>query len=148
MALHAAALVVASLVPQRQFSGHSLSRRAAIGTATTALSAPAFALESKKPPDIKALVAALEASTPRSARNAAGDLQAELASAQDDEAAEAIRAAFASREKAVKEEFFPRISFEGSQGQGKKVVFTVNHENLSPPFFSAIVRNGGSNLGP
>jgi len=108
------ACLVAALAPELPASGHfssqSLSRRAAIGAATAAVSAPAFALESKRPPDIKALVAELDASTPKAERNSIGD----------------------------KAEFFPKISFEGAQGQGKKIVFTVNHENLSPPSFSAI----------
>ena len=37
-----------------------------------------------------------------------------------------------------KADHFPKIAFEGGQGQGKKVVFTVPHENLSPPDFSYI----------
>ena len=52
----------------------------------------------------------LDASVPKEERNAAGD----------------------------KADHFPKITFEGGQGQGKKVVFTVPHENLSPPDFSYI----------
>merc|ERR1711918_114737 len=37
-----------------------------------------------------------------------------------------------------KADHFPKIAFEGSQGQGKKIVFTVPHENLTPPDFSFI----------
>ena len=56
------------------------------------------------------VVTELDKKTPKEERNAAGD----------------------------KADHFPKIAFEGSQGQGKKIVFTVPHENLSPPGFSYI----------
>ena len=59
---------------------------------------------------MKEIVAQIDASTPKDQRNAAGD----------------------------KAEFFPVIKLEGAQGQGKKVVFSTNHQNLYPPSFSSI----------
>merc|ERR1712010_124550 len=71
---------------------------------------PSAANAAEKKPSLKEVVAQLDASTPKEERNAAGD----------------------------KADHFPQISFEGAQGQGRKVVFTVPHENLSPPGFSSI----------
>lgn len=70
----------------------------------------AAATAAEKKPSLKEVVAALDANTPKEERNAAGD----------------------------KADHFPQIAFEGAQGQGKKVVFTVPHENLTPPDFSYI----------
>lgn len=86
-----------------------VSRRVLLaGASATAGSSPVYA--ASKVPNIKEVVKELEAATPKEERNAAGD----------------------------KDEFFPKIAFEGSQGQGKKIVYTVRHENLSPPSFSSI----------
>lgn len=71
---------------------------------------PNVANAADKKPTVKDIVAQLDASTPKEERNAAGE----------------------------RADHFPQINFEGSQGQGKKVVFTVPHENLSPPGFSYI----------
>ena len=64
----------------------------------------------EKKPSLKEVVAQLDASIPKDERNINGP----------------------------KETHFPKIAFEGSQGQGKKVVFTVPLENLSPPDFDSI----------
>ena len=61
---------------------------------------------------LKEVVAQLDASTPKEERNTPPEQKAD---------------------------HFPKIAFEGSQGQGRKVVFTVPHENLSPPSFSSIM---------
>ena len=71
---------------------------------------PSASSAAEKKPTLKEVVAQLDASIPKEERNAAGD----------------------------KADHFPKIAFEGGQGQGKKVVFTVPHENLSPPDFSYI----------
>ena len=71
---------------------------------------PSAVNAAEKKASLKEVVAQLDASTPKEDRNAAGD----------------------------KATHFPKISFEGAQGQGKKVVFTVPLENLSPPDFSYI----------
>ena len=90
------------------------SRRAIISSAClagcSAVLAPGVANAADKKPTVKDIVAQLDKDTPKEERNAQGD----------------------------KAEFFPKISFEGSQGLGKKVVFTSPHENLSPPSFSYI----------
>lgn len=152
-----------TLVPHRPFapseaSCHSsLSRRAAIGAATTALfAAPhaSLALESKKPPDVKAIVAELDRTTPKSERNsvpapppppppAPEPLEASESSSSEETPPPPPPVPVAKvepprSEADLKDEFFPKISFEGAQGQGKKIVFTVKHENLAPPSFSAI----------
>ena len=81
----------------------------------------------------KEFAAQLDASTPKNERNVVPrggtDPEAEDYMSDDD-----YKALVAQRKK----EFFPVISFEGSQAQGKKVVYTVNHENLGPPSFSSI----------
>ena len=91
-----------------------MSRQTVLQQAAAALlllpSAAHAADEKKKKPSAKDVVAQIEASTPKDERNAAGD----------------------------KATHFPKITFEGSQGQGKKVVFTMPMENLSPPDFSSI----------
>ena len=71
---------------------------------------PSASSAAEKKPSLKEVVGQLDASTPKEERNAAGD----------------------------KADHFPKIVFEGGQGQGKKVVFTVPHDNLSPPDFSYI----------
>mmetsp|Transcript_11213 Transcript_11213/g.22727 ORF Transcript_11213/g.22727 Transcript_11213/m.22727 type:complete len:194 (+) Transcript_11213:1-582(+) len=71
---------------------------------------PSASSAAEKRPNLKEVVAQLDANTSKEERNAAGD----------------------------KADHFPKIAFEGGQGQGKKVVFTVPHENLSPPDFSYI----------
>ena len=71
---------------------------------------PSASSAAEKKPSLKEVVGQLDASTPKEERNAAGD----------------------------KADHFPKIGFEGGQGQGKKVVFTVPHDNLSPPDFSYI----------
>ena len=70
----------------------------------------AAAAAAEKKPSLKEVVAQLDAGTPKEERNAHGE----------------------------KADHFPQIAFEGGQGQGKKVVFTVPHQNLSPPSFSYI----------
>ena len=88
-----------------------LSRRQATVAAAALFVSPSSANAAKdKRPNLKEIVKQLDASTPKEERNAAGD----------------------------KATHFPQIAFEGSQGQGKKVVFTVPMENLGPPDFSAI----------
>ena len=90
------------------------SRRAVIGSACLACSGAVLpsgaANAAEKKPNVKDIVAQLDKDTPKEERNSQGD----------------------------KAEFFPKITFEGSQGQGRKVVFTSPHENLSPPSFSYI----------
>ena len=71
---------------------------------------PGTANAAEKKPSLKDVVAQLDASVPKSERNALGS----------------------------KEDHFPKITFEGGSGQGRKVVFTVPHENLAPPDFSYI----------
>lgn len=101
-------------VSAMQLSPPPTSRRALIGSACLAgcgaVLPPGVANAAEKKPTVKEIVAQLDKDTPKEERNAQGD----------------------------KAEFFPKISFEGSQGQGKKVVFTSPHENLSPPSFSYI----------
>jgi desulfoferrodoxin (superoxide reductase-like protein) len=87
-----------------------MSRTSILKQALGLLLLPSTASAAEKKPNVKDVVAQLEASTPKEERNAAGD----------------------------KADHFPKIAFEGSQGQGKKIVFTVPHENLSPPGFSYI----------
>ena len=88
-----------------------MSRRPVLQQGLALLLLPsAAASAADKKPTVKDVVAQLDASTPKEERNADGD----------------------------KADHFPQINFEGSQGQGKKVVFTVPHENLSPPGFSYI----------
>ena len=70
----------------------------------------AAAAAAEKKPSLKEVVAQLDAGTPKEERNAHGE----------------------------KADHFPQIAFEGGQGQGKKVVFTAPHQNLSPPSFSYI----------
>lgn len=97
--------------PSRPYAlGRSMSRTSILKQALGLLLLPSTASAAEKKPNVKDVVAQLEASTPKEERNAAGD----------------------------KADHFPKISFEGSQGQGKKIVFTVPHENLSPPGFSYI----------
>ena len=95
--------------------GRTIGRRVAVtsaaSAAVTALSGGVPAsLAAEKKPNLKEVVAQLDRDTPTSERNAAGS----------------------------KEDHFPKITFEGGSGQGRKVVFTVPHENLSPPDFSYI----------
>ena len=97
--------------PSRPYAlGRSMSRTSILKQALGLLLLPSTASAAEKKPNVKDVVAQLEASTPKEERNAAGD----------------------------KADHFPKIAFEGSQGQGKKIVFTVPHENLSPPGFSYI----------
>ena len=93
-----------------------MSRRPVLQQAMALLLLPTAASAADKKPTVKDVVAKLDASTPKEARNAAGE---------DDLAR-------------LKADHFPKIAFEGAQGQGKKVVFTVPHENLSSPDFSYI----------
>ena len=86
------------------------SRRPVLQQAAALVLLPSAASAAEKKPSVKDVVAQLDASTPKDERNSLGE----------------------------KVDHFPQISFEGSQGQGKKVVFTVPHENLSPPGFSYI----------
>ena len=90
-----------------------VARRPVLQHASAALGLlihPSASSAAEKKPTLKEVVAQLDASIPKEERNAAGD----------------------------KADHFPKIAFEGGQGQGKKVVFTVPHENLSPPDFSYI----------
>ena len=88
-----------------------MSRRAVLPAfALAPILLPTRAQAAAKKPNLKEVVAQIDASTPKEERNAAGN----------------------------KEDHFPKIAFEGSQGLGKKVVFTVPHENLAPPDFSYI----------
>lgn len=106
----AAALV--PLSPPRQ----SVSRRPVVQQAMAlplaSLLLPLAASAAEKKPTLKEVVAQLDASTPKEERNTPPEQKAD---------------------------HFPKIAFEGSQGQGRKVVFTVPHENLSPPSFSSIM---------
>ena len=89
------------------------ARRPVLQQASAALGLllhPSASSAAEKKPSLKEVVAQLDASTPKEERNAAGD----------------------------KADHFPKIAFEGGQGQGRKVVFTVPHDNLSPPDFSYI----------
>jgi len=88
----------------------SVSRRPVVQQALALLLLPTTANAAEKKPNLKDVVSQLDASTPKEERNALGD----------------------------KADHFPQITFEGSQGQGRKVVFRVPHENLSPPGFSYI----------
>ena len=89
----------------------SISRRPVLQQAVAlGLLLPSAASAAEKKPSLKEVVAQIDASTPKEERNAAGE----------------------------KADHFPKITFEGGQGQGRKVVFTVPHENLSPPDFSYI----------
>ena len=89
----------------------SVSRRPLLQHALAlGLLLPSAANAAEKKPSVKELVAHLDASTPKEERNAAGG----------------------------KEDHFPKITFEGGSAQGRKVVFTVPHQNLSPPDFSSI----------
>ena len=90
-----------------------VARRPVLQQASAALGLllhPSASSAAEKKPSLKEVVAQLDASTPKEERNAAGD----------------------------KADHFPKIAFEGGQGQGRKVVFTVPHDNLSPPDFSYI----------
>ena len=102
---------VGALTPSRPSPSPSVSRRPVLQQASALLLLPstANAAENKKP-SLKEVVAQLDASTPKEERNAAGD----------------------------KADHFPKITFEGAQGQGRKIVFEVPHENLAPPDFSFI----------
>ena len=106
------ALIMLALVCASTALSTPLStRRGAVTAAAASLASYSLpALAANKKPTTKDVVAQLDAATPKEERNAAGD----------------------------KADHFPSISFEGSQGQGKKVVFTVPHENLAPPDFSFI----------
>ena len=98
-----------ALAPSRS----CVARRPVLQHASAALGLlihPSASSAAEKKPSLKAVVAQLDASIPKEERNAAGD----------------------------KADHFPKIAFEGGQGQGKKVVFTVPHENLSAPDFSYI----------
>ena len=108
--------------PPRPWRG-SMSRRPVVQQAfAAALVLPSAAANAAtKKPDLKAEVKAIDASIPKEERNIAGDK-----SEHDDE----------WRRRGATH--FPKISFEGPQGQGKKVVFTVPYENLTPPDFSYI----------
>ena len=90
------------------------SRRDFVGSACLAGAVlPAGAANAaEKKPMVKDIVAQLDKSTPKEERNVGSD--------------------------ELKAEFFPKISFEGSQGQGRKIVYTLPHENLSPPSFSSV----------
>jgi hypothetical protein len=90
-----------ALAPSRPCVRVSHVRRSLLKHAAAAALLPNAANAADKKPTVKEEVAKLDASVPKEQRNAAGD----------------------------KAEFFPQIAFEGSQGQGKKVVFTVAHEN-------------------
>jgi len=87
-----------------------MSRRPILQQSLALLLLPSAANAAEKKPSLKEVVAQIDASTPKEERNAQGG----------------------------KADHFPQISFEGAQGQGKKVVFTVPHENLTPPDFSFI----------
>ena len=87
-----------------------ISRRPVLQSALALGFLPSAANAAEKKPSLKEVVAQIDASTPKEERNAAGN----------------------------KADHFPQIKFEGASGQGKKVVFTVPHENLSPPDFSFI----------
>ena len=87
-----------------------VARRAALQQALALTLLPSAASAAEKKPSLKEVVAQLDASIPKDERNINGP----------------------------KETHFPKIAFEGSQGQGKKVVFTVPLENLSPPDFDSI----------
>ena len=113
--LHLALLSsAAALAPSRPCvppSRRSVSRRPVLQQAVAlGLLLPSAASAAEKKPSLKEVVAAIDAGTPKEERNAAGE----------------------------KSDHFPKITFEGVQGQGKKVVFTVPHDNLSPPDFSYI----------
>ena len=104
----------AALAPSRPCvppSRRSVSRRPVLQQAVAlGLLLPSAASAAEKKPSLKEVVAQLDASIPKDERNLNGP----------------------------KETHFPKIAFEGSQGQGKKVVFTVPLENLSPPDFDSI----------
>ena len=118
--MHFALALVAALTPSRPCvtpPRPPVARRAALQQALSifpsaaALSLlPSAASAAEKKPSLKEVVAQLDASIPKDERNLNGP----------------------------KETHFPKIAFEGSQGQGKKVVFTVPLENLSPPDFDSI----------
>ena len=99
-----------------------VSRRPLMQQALAALLLPSAAANAaEKKPDLKQVVKALDAGIPKEERNMAGD------KAEHDE--EWLRHG---------RELFPKIAFEGSQGQGKKIVFSVPRENLTPPDFSFV----------
>ena len=118
-----------ALAPSKPFVSplrSTASRRPVVQQGLAALLLPssfhaAAANAAEKKPDLKAVVKQLDASIPKEERNIAGDK-----SEHDDE----------WRRRAA--DLFPKITFEGSQGQGKKIVFTVPRENLTPPDFSYI----------
>ena len=108
---------VAALTPSRPCvrpPTPNLSRRPvlqqALSLPLSLLLVPSAASAADKKPMAKEIAAQVDASVPKEERNSAGD----------------------------KATHFPKIAFEGSQGQGKKVVFTVPLEQLSPPDFSSI----------
>jgi len=105
--------LVAALTPSRPCvtpPRPPVARRAALQQALALTFLPSAASAAEKKPSLKEVVAQLDASIPKDERNINGP----------------------------KETHFPKIAFEGSQGQGKKVVFTVPLENLSPPDFDSI----------
>ena len=105
--------LVAALTPSRPCvtpPRPPVARRAALQQALALTFLPSAASAAEKKPSLKEVVAQLDASIPKDERNLNGP----------------------------KETHFPKIAFEGSQGQGKKVVFTVPLENLSPPDFDSI----------
>ena len=105
--------LVAALTPSRPSVSPPrtpVARRAALQQALALSFLPSAASAAEKKPSLKEVVAQLDASIPKDERNLNGP----------------------------KETHFPKIAFEGSQGQGKKVVFTVPLENLSPPDFDSI----------
>ena len=119
--MHSVAFALVSaataLTPSRPSVSPPGGRRAALQQALSILPSaaalsllPSAASAAEKKPSLKEVVAQLDASIPKDERNLNGP----------------------------KETHFPKIAFEGSQGQGKKVVFTVPLENLSPPDFDSI----------
>jgi hypothetical protein len=110
LAILSSAVALAPSRPCVPSSRPGVSRRLALQQASALLLLPSTANAAEKKPNVKDIVAQLDASTPKEERNANGD----------------------------QADHFPKIAFEGSQGQGRKVVFTVPHENLSPPGFSYI----------
>lgn len=109
--------VPAAIAPSRPDLSPSRprSRRSVVQHALALVSLPSAASAADKKPTAKDLVAQLEASIPKEERNTAGNAT-----------------------QRVQADHFPKIAFEGGEGRGKKIVFTVPHENLSPPDFSSI----------
>ena len=90
----------------------AMSRRQVATTAASSILLPQLpALAADKKPLVKDIVKQIDKETPKEERNA---------------------------DPALRDEFFPVINFEGSSAQGKKVVFSLKHENLAPPSFSAV----------